>query len=136
MVVSAKPAFALLAVLLLAHCGRAPPPPAIAPGDGRLEWRGTLPCADCTAIAVRLVLERDGGRQRYRLEETYLAAEGGERFADDGRWRQDGALLRLEGRGGSRRTFALQADGSLQSRDSRGRALPVQDDAMLSPLPP
>ncbi|HVI58854.1 MAG TPA: copper resistance protein NlpE N-terminal domain-containing protein [Luteimonas sp.] len=133
----AKPAFALLAALLVAGaCGRAPAPPVIAPGDGHLEWRGTMPCADCTAIAVRLVLERDGGRQRYLLEETYLAGDGGQRFVDSGRWSQDEALLRLEGRDGSRRSFALQADGSLQSRDSHGRALPVQDDAVLSPLPP
>lgn len=129
---------ALLAVALVAAgCRREPEPlPGIAQGDGRVEWRGTAPCADCDAIAVRLVLRRESGEQRYLLEETYLAGDGGERFVDHGRWRQDAGLLRLEGGGGSRRTFALGEDGRLRARDSRGRALPVQDDAALSPLPP
>ena len=45
-------------------------------------------------------------------------------------------LLHLHGRDGSRRTYALEADGSLQARDSHGRPLPVQDDATLTPFAP
>lgn len=129
---------ALLAVVLAATgCRREPVPlPGIARGDGQVEWRGTMPCADCDAIAVRLVLRREGGEQRYLLEETYFAGDVGERFVDRGRWRHDAGLLRLEGGDGSGRTFALGEDGGLRARDSHGRALAVQDDAALSPLPP
>jgi hypothetical protein len=129
---------AMLAVLLaVAGCRREPVPlPGIAKGDGRVEWRGITPCADCDAIAVRLVLRRERGEQRYLLEETYFTGDAGERFVDRGRWRHETGLLRLEGADGSRRTFALGEDGRLRARDSRGRALAVQDDAALSPLPP
>lgn len=45
-------------------------------------------------------------------------------------------LLHLHGRDGSRRTYALEDDGSLQACDSHGRPLPVQDDATLTPFAP
>jgi len=128
----------IVLLLCVAGCRPAPPQPlpVIAQGDGRVAWRGTVPCADCAGIAVQLVLERHGDDRRYVLVETYLAADGGRRFAGHGRWRLEAQLLHLHGRDGSRRTYALADDGSLQSRDSHGRPLPVQDDATLSPFAP
>ncbi len=133
------PSLAVILVLALSGCRREADTaqlPGIGAGAGHVEWRGTTPCADCSAVVVRLLLERGRDRQRYVLEETYVAGDGGARFVERGRWRQAGGLLRLEGDGGSRRTFALRPDGSLRARDSHGRALAVQDGAVLSPLPP
>jgi len=118
-------------------CAPEPEPlPAIGQGDGRVEWRGMLPCADCRGIRVQLVLERRGDARHYQLVETYLAGRAGARFVERGRWRHGHGLLRLQGEDGSLRVYALAPDGRLQSRDSRGRRLPVQDDAMLSPRVP
>jgi len=126
----------LLATLLCVAAGCAPGPaplPAIGQGDGRVEWRGVLPCADCRGIRVHLVLERVGDERRYRLEETYLAGRAGVRFVEAGQWQHEDELLRLQADGGGLRTYALEPGGRLQSRDSRGAPLPVHDDAVLSP---
>jgi len=128
------PAFLLLAT---AGCARAPVPlPGIAQGDGRVEWHGTAPCADCAGIDTRLVLERENQDRRYMLVETYVADTGDLRFVDHGQWQQEAALLRLRGSAGSRRTYEVRADGRLQSCDSHGRPLPLQDGALLSPVAP
>lgn len=129
----------LLAASLLAGCGRAPPSatlPVVGAGDGRAAWAGVLACVDCDGVAVRLVLERDGARRRYLLQEIYLLAGGGVRFSGGGQWRMEAGLLRLRGDDGSLRTYAVDARGQLQARDSRGRALPVQDDVLLAPIAP
>lgn len=128
------PAFLPFAIV---GCARAPVPlPGIAQGDGRVEWHGTAPCADCAGIDTRLVLERDGQDRGYMLVETYVADAGDLRFVDHGQWRQEAALLQLRGDAGSRRTYEVRADGRLQSRDSHGRPLPLQDGALLSLVAP
>jgi uncharacterized lipoprotein NlpE involved in copper resistance len=127
-----------LPLCIAAGCRPAPAPlPVIVHADGQVAWRGTMPCADCAGIAVHLVLEREGGERRYQLVETYLLADGrGARFVEHGQWRQQADLLQLHGSDDSRRTYAVAAGGHLQARDSHGRRLPVQDDAMLSPIVP
>ena len=126
-----------LLLLVAGACERAPTPlPGIAQGDGRVQWQGTIPCADCDGIDVRLVLEREGDARRYMLVETYVAGAGGVRFVEYGQWRQEAALLRLQGGSGSQRTYGLLDDGRLQARDSHGRRLSLRDDALLSPAAP
>lgn len=135
------PAFrhVLLPLLLLAaaSCGREPVPlPGISGDDGRVEWRGVAPCADCDGIDTRLLLERSGEDRRFLLVETYLADGGGTRFLDRGQWRQSAALLRLEGGDGSLRTYTVLDDGRLRASDWHGDALPGHDDALLTPVMP
>ena len=54
--------FALLLAGLATGCGRGPDVdadatlPGLDAGEGAVEWRGSLPCADCQAIDTRLVL--------------------------------------------------------------------------------
>jgi len=107
----------------------APADDAPLPADDDFErtWLGVLPCADCDGIQTRLRLERDGERQTYALEETYLGAEGEAVFAQEGRWVQedtaDGASYRLDpGTPGARR-YLLRGDGALDQLDGRGRLL-------------
>ncbi|RFP59210.1 hypothetical protein D0Y53_11520 [Luteimonas weifangensis] len=135
------PAFALLPCVVLAACDapapRAPPAPvpALAAGDGSIQWQGRLPCADCSAIEVQLQLQRAGTRRDYILTEVYRAAAGDARFLERGQWRQQQALLHLRGSDGSRRVYALLPDGRLQPRDRHGRALlPRRDDDALVPV--
>lgn len=111
-------ALAPLLSSLLFGC-RAPAPEPVADG-GRMEWQGLQACADCDAIETVLTLERSGDAQPYRLTETYLTGGGGEPFVDDGEWRLDSGLIRLQGEAGSVRTYAVLPDGRLQSRDADG----------------
>lgn len=128
---------ASLFLLAAAGCGHEQAPlPGIAGGDGRVEWRGMAPCADCDGIDTRLLLERDGDDRRYLLVETYLADGGGARFLDRGQWRQSAALLRLEGSSGSLRTYTVLDDGRLRASDWHGEALPGHDDVLLAPVMP
>jgi hypothetical protein len=136
------PAFVLLPCLALAACD-APAPsspatgaraPALDAGDGRIEWRGSLPCADCDAIDTRLSLLRDGAARNYTLTEVYQAGEGGARFVEHGRWRQERALLRLQDGAGGHRAYALLPDGRLQPRDRHGRPLSPGADDFLVPV--
>ncbi len=125
-----------LAACLLAACDRARPPaeaplPAIAQEDGRVEWRGLLPCADCDGIETLLVLERRGEARQYDLTETFLSAHDGARFAESGQWRMQGAALSLEGEGGVSRHYALLPDGRLQPQDGRGRPFRLRGDVLL-----
>lgn len=131
-----RPGLALLVACVLAACGRGEPPadaplPLIEQGDGRVEWRGMLPCADCDGIETLLVLERRGEAHRFDLMETFLAEEGGARFADTGQWQMEGARLSLEGEGGAARHYALLPDGRLQPRDARGRAFRLRGDFLV-----
>lgn len=131
-------AAALAIALALAGCERAagPAPPALAPlerGDGRLEWTGMQPCADCEAIDTRLVLMREDGRRRFVLTETFLA-EQPVRFVSSGRWQRSDGLLRLDADDGASLRYAVLDNGRLQPRDLRGRRLPGNDaDGMLMP---
>lgn len=126
----------LAACALPAACDVARPPvPGTLPldGDGRIEWRGTLPCADCDGIEVQLMLERTGDARRYELIETYIAQEGAARFAETGEWRQAGELIDLSGENGVVRRYAVQAGGRLQPRDARGRAFARREGDVLVP---
>ncbi len=137
----ARRALLCLAVLLvLAGCERgalpaaAPPLPQIERGDGRIAWEGALACADCEVIETQLVLERAGDVRSYTLIETFLAADGGARFAEAGRWQRAGDLIRMQGDAGSVRAYALLPDGSLQPRDPRGRRFPERAGDVLLPV--
>lgn len=133
-----RAASAALLLLGLAACDRAgeQAPAILAPveqGDGRLEWSGMQPCADCDGIATHLALLRQGGRRSFVLTETYLA-ERPVRFVASGRWQREADLLRLQAEDGARLTYVLLGDGSLQPRDGRGRRLPGSDgDGVLMP---
>ena len=121
------PAPVLLLCIALAGCD-APPPsgtraPALDAGSGSIQWQGRLPCADCDAIDTRLLLRRDGAARRYTLAEAFQAADGGARFVETGRWRQERALLRLQADTGGDSTYALLPDGRLQPRDRHGQSL-------------
>lgn len=129
----------LAAVGLLAACDReAPPvPPAAMPlaaGDGSLGWRGVLGCADCDGIDTSLALSRMGEQRDYFLVETYLTQAGGERFVDQGIWRPQDGLIRLQSADGSQRVYAVQNDGRLQPRDGRGRRFARRDGDFLTPI--
>jgi len=134
------PCCCLTALLVLAGCERgassaaAPPLPQIERGDGRIAWEGALACADCEAIETQLVLERAGDVRSYTLIETFLAAGGGARFAEAGRWQRAGDLIRMQGDAGSVRAYALLPDGSLQPRDPRGRRFPDREGDVLMPV--
>lgn len=132
----------LLSAALLAACGRDAPQsgastPAQPPfdGDGRIGWQGVLACADCDGIDTSLALNRTGEQRDYLLIETYLTRDGGERFVEQGRWRQQGdALIRLQAVDGGVRVYALQSDGRLQPRDGRGRHFAQRDGDYLMPV--
>lgn len=101
--------------------------------DGRIEWQGLLPCADCDGIQTTLVLERAGNARRFSLAETYLA-EDGARFIDTGQWRSRQGLLELQGDGGARRVYGLLPGGRLQPRDTRGRRYTDRQGDFLVPV--
>jgi hypothetical protein len=126
----------LAACCLFAACDVGRRPASTLPldqGDGRIEWHGTLPCADCEAIEVQLMLERAGDARRYELVETYIAEEGAARFAESGEWRQRDDLIELTGEAGVARRYAVLPDGRLQPRDARGRAFARRDGDVLVP---
>lgn len=129
-------AWLLLAALAACDGQRGAAPAVIAPieqGEGRVEWNGMQPCADCEGIETRLVLTRDGGRRNFVLSETYLA-ERPVRFVASGQWQRERDLLQLRAEDGSRLSYALLADGRLQPRDARGRRLATSDgDGLLMP---
>ena len=130
-------ALALLLAALAAGCTRtddaAAPLPDLGGGDGVMEWRGSLPCADCEAIDTRLVLERRGERRLYQLVEVYVAVDGSASFEESGEWRLDDALLSLEPDTGGLRRYALVHGGALQVRDFRGQVFPGRDHDLLLP---
>ena len=132
------PAPALLLACLLTGCVREdaadPEPSGPGAGHGTVEWRGSLPCADCEAIDTRLVLQRQAGGQRYELVEVYVAVDGSVSFEESGEWRLHQALLSLEPDTGGLRRYALVHGGALQVRDMRGRAYPGRDTDLLQPV--
>ena len=122
----------LLLVLALGACQRqqeaAPaargvdePAGPIADFGGERVWQGVLPCSDCLGIDTRLVLREQGGRRRYRLEETYLGAPEPNRFDREGGWAEirDGSddaastVYVLDPDRAPRR-FRLQPDGGIE----------------------
>ena len=132
-------AVALLATgALLAACRGEPaaPPQVLAPletANGRLDWAGMQPCADCDGIETHLALVNEDGRRSFVLTETYLATRP-VRFVENGQWRREGDLVLLTGRDDARLAYAVLEDGRLQPRDARGRRLPGNDgDGLLLP---
>lgn len=109
------------------------PAPPLEQVDGRIEWQGLLPCADCDGIETSLVLERTGHVRRFSLSETYLA-EDGARFVEAGQWRSRRGLLELQADDGARRIYGLLPDGRLQPRDTRGRRYPDRQGEFLVPV--
>lgn len=127
----------LFAAVALAACTVERAPVATLPlaaADGRIEWRGAMPCADCDGIETVLVLERAGERRRYELVETFHAADGGARFADVGDWRMQDARVDLDGDDGSRRHYAVLDNGALQPRDAAGRSFDTAGADVLMPV--
>lgn len=132
-------AFALLLAGLLSACAREDAAtghdslPGLAPGQDAVEWRGSLPCADCEAIDTRLVLERRRGEQRYELVEVYVALDGSVSFEETGEWQLERSMLSLEPGTGGLRRYALVHGGVLQVRDLRGRVFPGREHDLLLP---
>ena len=110
---------------------------APAADDFDRTWLGVLPCADCDGIQTRLQLRRDGGRQTYALEETYLGADGEAVFTQAGQWlREDGddGAFRLDPDSPASRRYALRPDGSLDQLDRRGEPLQPEGQYRLQRL--
>lgn len=131
----------LLTGLFVAACGEAPEgarhpqtlPPPFVDASAQQAWQGMLACADCEGIHTYLVLDRAAIPSRYQLQETYLAEDGGERFQEQGQWRRDGRLLRLQPDTGGERVYAIEADGLLSLRDGDGAA-PSGGPRLLAPV--
>lgn len=135
------PAITLLFAVLTAGCTREQGPgdadgavPGLDPGQGTVEWRGAMPCADCEAIDTRLVLGRDADTQRYELVEVYVAVDGSVSFEERGEWRLHHTLLSLEPDTGGLRRYALVHGGALQVRDLRGHTLSGREEDLLRPV--
>ena len=109
-------------------------PPRLAQADGQLAWQGLRRCADCDGIESTLTLRWSGDAREYALVETYLAAEGGMRFEDNGDWRHRGNLILLDGEGGERRAYLLLDDGRLQPRGLDGDAFEEGSDDLMVPM--
>jgi hypothetical protein len=87
-----------IGALLLAGCPQRvarPAPPAAPPAPTPVlplvgHFTGVLPCADCRAVEIELMLRADwSGTYRYQLRETRVAADGGRHTLDaQGTWRR------------------------------------------------
>jgi copper homeostasis protein (lipoprotein) len=135
----------LFLVLALAACQRqqesapaardahAPAGPIADFGEERI-WQGVLPCSDCLGIDTRLVLREQGGRRRYRLEETYLGAAEPNRFQREGAWAEmheggadaAGTMYVLDPDRAPRR-FRLQSDGGIELQTGGTGASPAPE---------
>jgi hypothetical protein len=131
-----RAALLLPGLLALAACQRQAPAGAERGVVDELAFEGERACADSDAIATRLVLRQRDDRRDYALTETYRTRSRELRFVERGRWQRQQALLRLQGEGGSRRTYAVLPDGRLQSRDPRGAILPGADDVLVPAAAP
>lgn len=133
----AAPVSALLLAVLAAGCGREDGTAALPVLDaepGALEWRGSLPCADCESIDTRLVLlRRDDGERVFELVEVYVALDGSMSFEERGHWRIERSMLSLEPDTGGVRRYRLVQGGALQVRDPGGRPYPGREHDLLLP---
>ncbi len=120
---------ALLPLLLLAACTTAPPierngaPASPDPAHSSrisLDWAGTyagtLPCADCPGIEIRLTLDDDGS---YRLATRYIDRQPEPELAA-GRfeWTYDGNHIQLDA--AADHAFYAVREGSLLRRYADG----------------
>ena len=114
-----------LSLVLIAGCAPTQPPDARAtPADRHtsrdaLDWQGTyegtLPCADCPGIRVRLTLMQDG---RYEKQTQYLDREPRpETVTGTFNWESDGGTIRLDAAGDSQRYFVGENQVTLLYRD-------------------
>ena len=100
-----------------------------------LAWQGVVACADCDGIDTRLRLHRGNGVvAQYELVEAFLVGEGAEYFHEEGRWRRDGRVLRLQPSAGGERLFAIDPAGNLIVIDREGRV--AGESHVLSPVGP
>jgi|GEM_PF-5419765 copper homeostasis protein (lipoprotein) len=103
--------------------------------DAELAWEGTLACADCDGIETRLRLQHGNGVvAQYELVEAFLAGDATEYFREQGRWRRDGRILRLQSSSGGERLYAIDGAGNLVVVDRRGHAAGA--GRTLSPVGP
>jgi predicted secreted protein len=118
----------------------APPVEAAAPAERVARYVGILPCADCPALRVDLVLRGGPSPSSGRYEErlTYVDRGGRDQVQHGaGRWRivkgsaadPAATLYRLtDARYGSSELLRVEGDRSLRVVDDRGRDIP-------SPIP-
>jgi hypothetical protein len=130
----------VMLAIVLSGCGERERPAGTDRGTPRfdgatmeLAWQGVLACADCGGIDMRLHLYRgNGAAAKYELVEAFLVGDGAEYFHEEGRWRRDGRILRLQASAGGERLYAIDPDGNLIVIDRQGR---IADDAhVLSPV--
>ena len=128
---------ALAAAFLLAACAAPPavttmPQADIAQADMAAPawagtYAGTLPCADCEGIQIRLTLQPD---LHYTLSQTYLRAGGIRSASVNGQfyWTDEGQTVQLDNYADARQfqigpgfAQAFRLDGSPGGNDARYR---------------
>ena len=128
---------ALAAACLLAACTAAPaatgaPQADIAQADMAAPawagtYAGTLPCADCEGIQIRLTLQPD---LHYTLSQTYLRTGGNRSDSVNGQfyWADEGQTVQLDNYADARQfqigpgfAQAFRLDGSPSGNDARYR---------------
>ena len=128
---------ALAAAFLLAACAAPPavttmPQADIAQADMAAPawagtYAGTLPCADCEGIQIRLTLQPD---LHYTLSQTYLRAGGNRSASVNGQfyWTDEGQTVQLDNYADARQfqigpgfAQAFRLDGSPGGNDARYR---------------
>ena len=128
---------ALAAAFLLAACAAPPavttmPQADIAQADMAAPawagtYAGTLPCADCEGIQIRLTLQPD---LHYTLSQTYLRASGNRSASVSGQfyWTDEGQTVQLDNYADARQfqigpgfAQAFRLDGSPGGNDARYR---------------
>ena len=90
-------------------------------------YAGTLPCADCEGIQIRLTLQPD---LHYTLSQTYLRAGGNRSASVNGQfyWTDEGQTVQLDNYADARQfqigpgfAQAFRLDGSPSGNDARYR---------------
>ena len=128
---------ALAAAFLLAACAAPPavttmPQADIAQADMAAPawagtYAGTLPCADCEGIQIRLTLQPD---LHYTLSQTYLRTGGNRSDSVNGQfyWADEGQTVQLDNYADARQfqigpgfAQAFRLDGSPSGNDARYR---------------
>ena len=128
---------ALAAAFLLAACAAPPavttmPQADIAQADMAAPawagtYAGTLPCADCEGIQIRLTLQPD---LHYTLSQTYLRTDGNRSASVNGQfyWTDEGQTVQLDNYADARQfqigpgfAQAFRLDGSPGGNDARYR---------------